>query len=273
MDKTNDFAVQSDVNAMVTCIKAVIRACESNQIACWLNYGALLGMVRDGQLLPWNNDAELCCWFREGISVDFIKVVDHLNSLGYCSFYYSAIGALTVRADGVNVNVNCIWRDERRALRPHETAAEPNYSTPLARAFYWAALLLSTGPVRSNWSNIRSLTKKGAAKLFCVSFIRLLPPSVRKRLFLLCVKSASLFGGKFQKTIVPAQFYDEMQRIDFYGLLVNVPSNAPELLAFIYGEDWQVPKANWSFYSEANVSTSQITYDPEPWDYESAEFL
>jgi hypothetical protein len=41
------------------------------------------------------------------------------------------------------------------------------------------------------------------------------------------------------------------------------PKQRRMLLDFIYGESWEVPKQNWSFYEKKNQSVSRIIYLPK----------
>ena len=58
-----DFQAQSDVNEMSKAIIDVVKSAEKHNLHCWLDYGVLLGMIRENRLLPWNNDAEIYCRF------------------------------------------------------------------------------------------------------------------------------------------------------------------------------------------------------------------
>ena len=271
MDKQQDFSSQSDSVLMVDAIKKVVRICNEHDVACWLNYGALLGMVREGRLLPWNNDAELCCWYEKGISTKFASIAKALNAEGYAAHYYSAIGALTVRSRGVNVNVNCVWIEEAYAVRPHETAA--SYAPLAARIFYWMGTLLTAVPAGLVSSRSEPLTVKGVVKSIAVTFAALIPRIIRRSLYLSLLQASKASGGRFQKTAIPKEFYSELDYLDFYGCEILSPADPEKLLAFIYGESWNIPKANWSFYSEANKAETRILYKDEPWDYANADFL
>ena len=41
-------------------------------------------------------------------------------------------------------------------------------------------------------------------------------------------------------------FFDKLEQIDFYGQLINVPSNYKEFLKVKYGPDWETPKKRWN---------------------------
>ena len=78
--KSENFEIRSDVEELAPAIIDIMNVALSNGVTCWLNYGALLGMVRENRLLPWNNDAQLCCWYEEDISIKFINITNQLNN-------------------------------------------------------------------------------------------------------------------------------------------------------------------------------------------------
>ena len=57
-----------------------------------------------------NNDAELCCWFEPDIHKKFKMIVDELKSLGYSAYFYSSNAAISVKSEGIIVNINCMWK-------------------------------------------------------------------------------------------------------------------------------------------------------------------
>ena len=42
------------------------------------------------------------------------------------------------------------------------------------------------------------------------------------------------------------EFFDNIEQINFYGQLINVPSNYEEFLTIKYGSDWKTPKKKWN---------------------------
>lgn len=42
-------------------LKDINKVCKELNVPCWLQDGTLLGLIRDGQLIPWDNDADMGC--------------------------------------------------------------------------------------------------------------------------------------------------------------------------------------------------------------------
>lgn len=271
MNDVDNFSIQSDVTKMAKAIKEVIEVCKSNGITCWLNYGALLGMIRDKKLLHWNNDAELCCWYEEGISQKIELIVNELNRAGYASYYYSSIGAISIKNEGVIVNVNCLWKENENVIRPHETAAQKGYASSLSRVFYWAGTLACSYPSGLISYKNQKNKFKSIIKSIVVSFFRIFPKIFRKKFFLLMIVISEFFGGKYMKTEMPFKYFKELRKIDFYGSEVFIPKSSEELLEYIYGNEWKIPKENWSFYNKENQKHTGISFKSEKWKYENMD--
>ena len=244
-------------------------------VKSWLCWGALLGMIRRHRLLPWNNDAEIACWHYVGIENQFKKITDVLNNTGYKrAFYYSSTGSLNVHGDeGVVVNINVFWKEGNNAVRPHESPSISGNAPFVSQLLYWLGVFMATYP--SSWKGVlhRPFTIRGHVKGLAVNVLRLIPLRVRRVFFPICFNASQKFGGTFQKTAIPSKFFDSCSIIEFYNGEVLAPDSPEELLEFIYGKQWEVPKDNWSFYKEENKSITKINFLDEMFDYRGMTIL
>lgn len=69
------------------------RVCKDLKVPCWLQDGTLLGLIRDGKLIPWDNDADMGC--HEDNWTD--KVSERLKDLGFNVENRAGIGPRYVR--------------------------------------------------------------------------------------------------------------------------------------------------------------------------------
>ncbi len=72
----NDFPIRSNVNSLAKCVIEVMEICGNHKVNTWLCYGALLGIIRNKELLHWNNDAELGCWHDNRNKQKFRDITD-----------------------------------------------------------------------------------------------------------------------------------------------------------------------------------------------------
>lgn len=273
MNDDSKFSVRSDVKKMAKTILEVVEVAELNGVVCWLNYGALLGMIRENRLLPWNNDAELCCLYTPGLPKKFKLIVDHLNKIGYSAYFYSSIGALAVKTHNTVVNVNCIWIENKSAVRPHETASEKGYAPSISRIFYWIGTFFVAYPSGFVRYKGEKFSGKLVLKSTLITLFRILPIFLRKKLFLLMIIISQYLGGDYKKTVMPSKYFKEFEKIKFYDGQVYVPKSPHNLLRYIYGEDWQTPKENWSFYDKKNKKQTNMIFKDEKWNYSDTDFL
>jgi len=63
-------------------LRAVTQLCEENNIQYWLGYGTLLGAVRNGGIIPWDDDVDICM-----MKDDFLKLQSHMQSKKYEEFF------------------------------------------------------------------------------------------------------------------------------------------------------------------------------------------
>ncbi len=59
-------------------LKSFTQLCEENGIQYWVGYGTLLGAVRNGGIIPWDDDVDICM-----MKDDFLKLQNHMQSKKY----------------------------------------------------------------------------------------------------------------------------------------------------------------------------------------------
>jgi hypothetical protein len=272
-NQINDFPTRSNAEHLAKTILVVTQICQNHGIESWLCYGALLGMVREKRLLPWNNDAELGCWHKSGIEKIFKVITKELIGKGYNVYYYNTVGTLSVKHSGVDLNINCFWKEGEYAVRPHESPSISGSPLNLAKIFYQVGVFL--GVYQHGFiSSLRiARSRKDIAKATLIAFFRLAPVTLRRRLILFFYSLSKQSGGVFQKTGIPIQYFEYFVALDFYHGTVAVPKNSTDLLKYLYGAEWHIPKDKWSFYKAENKSETEIKFIDKMWNYRHMEYI
>ena len=104
----NDFPTRSNINNLIQTIHDATEIAQHHGVQCWLCYGALLGMIRENRLLPWNNDAELGCWYTSDINSKMKRIAVDLNKRGYKALSTDIAQVFLQSGGGVRTD-NCIY--------------------------------------------------------------------------------------------------------------------------------------------------------------------
>ena len=269
------FETRSDTEAMASSIIKIKEIFDEEGLFFWLNYGGLLGIIRDGKLLPWNNDLEVCCWYKDLNNDQIIKIVDHLNQLGFICIYYKSFGTINIKkGDLIDININFFWVKANKAIRPHAPASKDKKNF-LAYILYWLSASMYIYPntfKRFRFNEVNGqCSLKNIAKFSVAWISNMLPSKIKKTIFKFLIYLSKNFGGKFQQTAMPLSLYQAFKSYPFYHSSMYIPSDSEKVLEFLYGKGWRVPQDKWSFYDEKNKSSTSIEFIDEQFDYDHLE--
>jgi len=272
---SENFEIQSDVEALSKTIIDVINISRKNNLHIWLNYGALLGMIRENRLLPWNNDAHLNCKYEKDFEYKCIQIVNDLERIGYRAYYYPTNGSINIKKTktGVDVNINCVWAENNKYVRPHEEAAQFKKKHVISYILYWLSRSMSIYTSNINFKKLKTANTREKIKIMLIIKNMIITKKIRKFLYKQLLNLSKYGPVYYQKTAIPISFYKEFIDIDFYGSKISVPKKNKELLEYIYGNTWKTPINNWSFYDKKNKYTSNMKYIDESWDYKNVDFI
>ena len=281
MNDENKFKVESDVNKMAKATLDFFNVCKNNKINPWLDYGGLLGMIRSKELIPWNNDLHMCCFYEKDINDKMIKIVSQLSSMGYLAYYYPTVGALNIKKHNqdIDITLNIVWKENNFAVRPHEEVTEfskekmsKNYKLKLANWLYWISRI-SCLYFLFNFKLLTRYPNYEKVRMILAKVFSILPLSLRKKIFIYCINKSEKLGAKYEKTAIPLEYYQEFIDIKFYEGQISVPKRNIELLEYLYGLDWETPKENWTFYMTKAKNVSQMQYIKEKWLYDELDLI
>lgn len=252
-----------NLNPNIYILSEVMAVCET---LCKLNpvvlFGTLLGIVRDGDLIEWNNDIELGVlssdWNEDEISI----LCSELRQLGLIITYYRLNRAISIRTRdrAGEVHINYFGKLDGQCCRAIEPS-DLRFANIFSFVVYCFANMLSA-----------DLDPQDGKKLkFLFLYLNyLIPYKIRKKVSLFLIKTSLWFTTCKGVYVFPFTL-NCIEKINFHGFQVNVPSNPEKVVKEIYGAEWSIPKRGWSYYDPKNADETKIKKAKAVWEYANGE--
>ena len=232
-----------DEQAAKSVLQEVAAILGRHRISFWLDSGTLLAAVRDGKLIPWDNDIDLGMWENDvEVLLENGHALDELNQHGFQ--YYFLSDKFILERDNVPVNVTRYYPKEEAAI--HEVLSYTSATSKLLKVFWWAlSVHRHNGLCRSNLFRGHVLITHSLLAL-----AKLLPRKHRIGLADLLRHASVKLGGDWTVKAIPASFFTRLDDIHFYGERYAAPAPIEDYLVFRYGKDWTRPKQAWNMLEE-----------------------
>lgn len=247
-----------DVNVMkqamkeeiaVSVLKQVKETLDKHDIEFWLNLGTLLGAVRDGKFIPWDHDIDTATWY-ENIS-KLASALEEFRRKGFAvygqvsyprNYHIYDIHTNILGKEGCPVSITLYRLEDDmatfRGSRPTNLVSKfLKYLSGVLAAPRYFELARYQEVNRETTSDTRILLRKSLIQM-CSS----LPSSFRKSFAEIVWVIHKKFGCGHSKVAIPSHYFKKLSTIKFYGMEFKTPAKTEEYLAYMYGEDWRVPK-------------------------------
>jgi hypothetical protein len=226
---------------------------EHSGIKFWLDYGSLLGAVRDGGMIKWDPDMDFGtvdeCWD------DLTRVIPKLQELGFCGYTTNIpVGnglfsrGLWIRRYGQKVDIMVYQRVKRAMLGFVWTRKEshhllgPSFLSKIIRYGYFLIFneqLFGTSHPSELDSKASTIYSVLGTLLALISL-----PFKYARKFIL--QMLTIAGFRFAIFSIPSHFFERLSTIKVYGVVCNAPSDVEKYLRYHYG-DWRKPKKKFDW--------------------------
>lgn len=207
--------------------KEVINLLNLNRINYWLCHGTLLGIIRDGDLIPWDHDIDIAVWYDKKLKEKFINLMERKNFKLKEKYLIEDDLITFTKYGGREVDINFY---EKKILNKKKFA--------YIKWFVPKNIIMKTIEAISVANNYSGRLKFFVKKL---SFLK----SIFKKIKIFLIKK-----NYFHKPIgytQPLELLNNFKEIKYKDITVCVPSKSEEYLKYVYGPEWKKPikKYNW----------------------------
>ena len=224
-------------------LKEIKHILDDTEVKYWLEWGTLLGAVRDGKFIPWDTDIDLGMVCAEGCKV--IARIEEFEKKGFkvdvtdTRISISRDHLVTVMVTLYRTRGDLAW-DLQPKKAPKFKKIMGYFSMIAERILYKKYLVKRKNQLRTE-------------KIVLTVIPGFADHAIRKFLF----NVYEWFGAEYCAFVVPKFYYENLDSISFYGMSFNVPSHVHDYLSLWYGEGWKEPDQNWAF----NYGTMDYSFD------------
>lgn len=219
-------------------VKAVF---DEQGIEFWLNYGTLLGAVRNGKFIDWDTDIDLATWCYNPKIVK--KASKKLYDEGFeTELYPEKLVIDGGKHDGPHIDVNFYHANDNEIVVT-DAVKVSNY---MGRILYYLFLRGLTSkyssPKRNSWKKIIRISH---------NFLTNIPYIFKKPLYKITYFIFRKTGSFYFRIAIPSKYFKKLSKMSFYGIELRVPWEKENYLRYIYGNSWQTPmkqSGSWSLY-------------------------
>ena len=215
----------------------VINLLKKSRISYWLCHGTLLGIIRDGNLIPWDHDIDIAVWYKKDIKKKLKKLMLK-NNFKLKKKYFVEDDLLTfIKKGGREVDIN-FYQVKKKNFKE---IAFINWFVPKNNI---CKLVDALSLAESYEGNLKFIIKN--FKYFEFFFKKLKNFLIQKNYFYKNI-------GYTQ----PLDLLKKFEKLNFKNIEVVVPLKYKEYLNYIYGNNWRIPKKNYNWIKDS-PSTEDI---------------
>lgn len=225
--------------------KRSIKLLDDNKINYWICHGTLLGIIRDKQLLPWDQDIDFAIWDYEHSKEKILKIFS--SEKGFTQeIVLEEINSLHFSTEGKRVDINFYSKDKDKAFIKWAV---------LPKSILKKILFFVSTFVAGDVSIEKALKSSGGKFIAGIKLMIILPLLILKK----------VLSNKYKRNLLKNAYkiFDtigysyplnlmKFKKIKFLDIEITVPIMSEEVLKHTYGNDWKVPKKNYVWYKEAN---------------------
>ena len=235
----------------------------------WLDFGTLLGAVRDRVVNDWDHDFDISVLDSDREKLILAKNL--LEDKGYKvvlqkdmhwfedlmqiyiprdGFITDSKGRIIEGFDHVDIYIYTLIKDSFCMRRIHE----PISSNFLGINFYRLYRMINKSDLK--YSDSRVSSKNKPIMFLLSNFITL--PKVTREVLSNFIWKLYLKTAKSSWLISPSKFFSEFTSITLYGYELKIPQKYAKYLEYRYSEKWRIPDKNWDVKNNGGCVQKKI---------------
>ena len=219
----------------VRALKLLKKIFDKHNVTFWLEKGTLLGAVRHGEFVPWDDDVDISYY-----AYHIFRILDSKDEFKKSPFeIYYVNGHYGIRNKKDKHHLTCIL--------PHGIRNNNHYWFEFVPPLTWFIFALETPDYHTiDYSYHETVLKKAKLpnnlKLFLIKFSSKLSKKGRRKLIRFLWFIQLLFKVHKNKYVSEGSHIIKLDKIKIYNLNFKIPTNSSSYLENLFGPNWRVPK-------------------------------
>jgi len=220
-------------------MKDIIKILERERVNVWLDHGTLLGFVRRGWFIPWDNDVDLAALARDvWKSKKVLKKKFEENNYDII-ITYSKISIKPKKRKSLPIDVHLYWRKKYYLIYNSDSLGKKNIKKILIKKTFPGGIIRYPLKSRNIFHNI-------VLRVF-FPILKILSPLFYKIKFIKNFSTLKIHESVRRpykisiQTVLPIK---KIKKIKDFSL--PIPAKEEKYLENYYGEDWRTPKPDFN---------------------------
>jgi len=220
----------------VETLRLVKKTLDRQKITFWLDFGTLLGAVREGGFIKWDHDIDIGTL---ATNIDAVRnLCEKIKENGFASSLTSNHRMLLRReVEGQTISVDIMLYH----VKEDKASLSGNILHYPVEYFAWILKPPTDDEIEKSGFFTKALAKTS----------RLFSRSLRMHLYKLLWFVPKRVGYlRHLERDAPKKFFENLSTIKFYGMEFYIPSPVENYLLFRYGKNWRTPIDEETFYQD-----------------------
>ena len=209
-----------------------INLLNENNISYWVCHGSLLGLMRDGNLIPWDHDIDIAVWSHEYKKED---ILDLFILAGFQLRDDNVHNIVLIKEGGRLVDIN-FYRDLQPASGQSTPIVGVIWSIPRSKVVAILDIIFQNQDYQGKHKILFNIVRS------------------MRIIFIPIYKIFDSFNLLYlmKGYTTPKSLYSNFIFVNYYKLRCRIPKQSEGILSFIYGEDWRTPVKEYEWTTDSS---------------------